>query len=263
MDNQQKKKCIRCKNEKQMNEFLSDAGRTLKTCKRCRDLKNTNREKNKCIHNLQKSQCPECGGTSTCVHKKIKWRCKDCGGKSLCEHGKRKDNCNLCGGPAFCEHQKQKRYCKECDGSGLCQHKKIKSECIPCGGSAYCKHQKQKRYCKECGGNSLCEHQKAKLTCKLCTNPKKILIQRVIMDSRKGDKKNNRYDANNFIDKCFLEMLMEESMSCYYCHCQMQFVDYSENMCTIERLDNSIGHTKANCVLACRKCNFSGVGQRK
>ena len=43
----------------------------------------------------------------------------------------------------------------------------------------------------------------------------------------------------------------------------MQLINYDNTLCTIERLDNSIGHTKANCVLACRKCNVSKVGQRE
>ena len=81
--------------------------------------------------------------------------------------------------------------------------------------------------------------------------------------SKRHDIKIDKYDANNFIDKCFIEMLMDESMECYYCKIQMQLVNFDDTLCTIERLDNRIGHTKANCVLACRKCNVSKVGQRK
>lgn len=43
----------------------------------------------------------------------------------------------------------------------------------------------------------------------------------------------------------------------------MQFIKFQEDLCTIERLDNNIGHIKSNCVLACYpKCNVRRVGQR-
>jgi hypothetical protein len=85
----------------------------------------------------------------------------------------------------------------------------------------------------------------------------------MIKNSKTKDIKYNRYDANNFIDRCFLEWIMDESMNCHYCKFEMQFIEYDGDLCTIERLDNSIGHTKANCVLACKACNIGRIGQRK
>ena len=41
----------------------------------------------------------------------------------------------------------------------------------------------------------------------------------------------------------------------------MQFIEFNSTLCTIEQLDNTIGHIKSNCVLACRTCNYSRVGQ--
>jgi len=75
--------------------------------------------------------------------------------------------------------------------------------------------------------------------------------------SKQKDKKNNKYDADHFIDKCFLEGLVEEYTHCYWedCKVELQFKDYQDDLATIERLDNTIGHIKSNCVLACRKCN--------
>ena len=43
----------------------------------------------------------------------------------------------------------------------------------------------------------------------------------------------------------------------------MQLINYDDTLVTIERLDNKIGHIKANCVLACRKCNCSRVGDKQ
>jgi hypothetical protein len=85
----------------------------------------------------------------------------------------------------------------------------------------------------------------------------------MIKHSKHRDKKSNLYDPNNFIDKCFLKGLMDESMQCYYCSIIMQLINYNDSLCTIERLNNQIGHIKSNCVLACRKCNISRVGQRE
>jgi len=32
-------------------------------------------------------------------------------------------------------------------------------------------------------------------------------------------------------------------------------VEYQDNLATVERIDNSIGHIKSNCVICCLKCN--------
>ena len=37
----------------------------------------------------------------------------------------------------------------------------------------------------------------------------------------------------------------------------LQYTEYRNDLATIERLDNSIGHIKSNCVLCCFKCNLS------
>jgi hypothetical protein len=81
-------------------------------------------------------------------------------------------------------------------------------------------------------------------------------IQKImISNSRQSDKKNNRYDADNFIDKCFLEGLFEDSQNCHYCDVEFTYNEKCDTFVTIERLNNSIGHIKSNCVLACWHCN--------
>ncbi len=111
--------------------------------------------------------------------------------------------------------------------------------------------------CRICGGPGRCLHNNMKAICKLCNNPKKLVISKMISNSKQSDIYYNRYNANKFIDKCFIEMLMDESMQCHYCKCEMHLMEKNDTKCTIERLDNSIGHIKSNCVLACQKCNFS------
>lgn len=82
----------------------------------------------------------------------------------------------------------------------------------------------------------------------------------MIKSSKGKDIKRNQYDADHHIDKFFIKQLIETSTKCHYCEVQMQFTQYTNDLCTIERLNNNIGHIKSNCVLACRKCNFSRVG---
>jgi hypothetical protein len=101
-----------------------------------------------------------------------------------------------------------------------------------------------------------CEHSADKYYCKICTDPVKVTIKLWIKASRQYDKKSGLYDPNHFIDTDFLKGLIEDSNNlCIYCKCEMQFLEKTNNMCTIERVNNNLGHTKANCVLACFGCN--------
>jgi hypothetical protein len=202
------KNCSRCNNTKTIDNFISEAGRVLKMCSRCRNIGRKQNQNNKCEHNRIKCRCIDCGGVGICEHNRIKQTCKDCG------------------------------------GVGICEHNRIKQKC------------------KDCGGIGICEHGKQKQKCKKCSNPTKITIMNMIHHSKENDIKYNRYDANNFIDKCFIEMLMNESLNCHYCNIEMQLIEYNDTLVTIERLNNSLGHIKSNCVLACRSCNLKKVGQK-
>lgn len=74
-----------------------------------------------------------------------------------------------------------------------------------------------------------------------------------------SDKKKNRYDEKNIVDKEFLKKLYtDQKECCFYCKVKMitnQNLIRPPNRLTIERKNNNIGHTKTNCVLACFKCN--------
>lgn len=124
-------------------------------------------------------------------------------------------------------------------------------------------HNRHIDYCLKCNiGKYVCAHQKRFDYCKSCGDAQKITIEQMIKHSKFSDKKKQLYNANDFIKKQFIKSLMQQSMQCHYCDCVMQLTNYSDTLCTIERLDNSIGHIESNCVLACRKCNYSRVGQR-
>ena len=174
----------------------------------------------------------------------------------LTKFNKKRDDtyCKLC-----IECNEKNRINKQ---NNKCEHKKRKPTCKECGGSQICKHDKQKQTCKICKGSSICEHNKQKYNCKECMTPEKCLkyIKRfMIRHSRSRDKKHNVYDANNFIDMCFLNGLFEDYKKCYHCNINFTYKNKCKSFVTIERLNNSIGHIKSNCVLACYECNCKKI----
>ena len=215
-------KCTKCKWYRIDSDFLKE-GRKLKSCINCRTIDIKSRKKNLCLHGKQNCHCKACGGSSICEHGRRKYQCRDCGGSLFCNHGKRK-NC-----------------CKEC------------------GGSSICEHGKQRRQCMACGGSSICEHGRRKYQCKICSNPIELSVRNWLYNCRGKDKKYDRYDPDHFIDKDFLRGLIEDYKLCYYkdCKVKLQYIEYSDDLATIERINNSIGHIKSNCVLACMRCNKS------
>jgi len=181
--------------------------------------------------------------------------------KYQCEHGRRKSRCKDCGGSSLCVHNRQKNNCKECGGSSFCVHNRMKVTCIECGGSQICSHNRRKCECKDCGGISICVHNRRKAQCRECGDFIKKTITRFIHNSKNHDKKNNRLDIVNFIDRDFCKLLIEESNGkCCYCQCDLEYIHKCSNMITIERIDNSLGHIKSNVKISCYHCNVSKVG---
>ena len=222
---QQTQKCNRCKVNYTMNNFDQKRnGDFLKSCKRCRERVN---EWVKCTHNKNRYTCRDCNGSGICKHNKIRNKCRDCG------------------------------------GSQICQHNKIRSRCRDCGGSEFCQHNRRRENCKDCCGSQICKHQKHKYYCKECNEPIHITITRMMNGAKANDKKSNLYDQLNFIDYCFVENLIDDcGDKCYYCECQLQYLEFNGNLATIERIDNSKGHIKGNCVIACKNCNTTNAGHK-
>jgi len=233
-------RCNKCKCYRYPSEFINDKGRELKTCKKCRINSAKSRERNKCPHGRQRNACKECNGGSICEHGRQRSKCKECVGSQICEQNRQRSQCKKCNGSSICEHGRRRSQCKECDGSSICEHNRLRNTC------------------KECNGTQICEHNRKRNTCKDCMNHEQKLeyIQKtMILTSRNSDKKFNRYDADHFIDKCFLEGLFEDSQNCHYCGVEFTYNEKIDTFVTIERLNNSIGHIKSNCVLACWYCN--------
>ena len=164
----------------------------------------------------------------------------------------------------FCLECREKIYNNRV--KNYCPHNRKRSECVPCDGAGICQHKRRRTQCKEkeCNGVYICIHGKRRSTCKECWDEIKVTINRMITGSKNRDIKKDRYDSVNFITYSFVKNLILECQDkCYYCNCDMVYIGTGMNLATIERLDNSIGNIKSNCVIACKKCNISRVGQRK
>jgi len=105
------------------------------------------------------------------------------------------------------------------------------------------------------------DHNRIESQCRECSNPVKKIVINMVKKSKFTDKQNGKYDPVNFVDKCFIENMIDDCNDrCYYCEERIQYVHYDWNLATIERLDNSLGHIKSNVVIACRDCNLQRVG---
>lgn len=235
------KNCVSCNVDRTIDNYLSKKGKTFMTCGNCRVLKKINNEKYMCPHGRQsKSSCSKCLG-----------------------HPINEGKCSKCKKPYLPTLNDPKKTCLDCRPK--CSHGLfIGNHCLNCFEDRRIRYNKKRMELRKNTNykNEKCFHDKFKFYCKKCSDPIEVSIRSMIASSKLADKNRDRYDANNFIDKCFIKQLLFESKKCFYCDIEMQLNEYSESLCTIERKDNKIGHIKSNCVLACRKCNFSRVGQR-
>ena len=51
--------------------------------------------------------------------------------------------------------------------------------------------------------------------------------------------------------------LLDDYSHCCYpdCNAELRIIQYQDDLATIERLDDSIGHIKSNCAICCMKFN--------
>lgn len=135
--------------------------------------------------------------------------------------------------------------------------------------SKRCPHNKFKYQCRECNGTSFCGHSTRRHDCKVCVQDDvekvlKIIIKTFINCSYVADKKYNRLNIQEFIDTDFCRLLIEESnYQCCYCKCSLELIHHTNNLISIERIDNKIGHNKNNVKICCLHCNISKVGNKE
>ena len=91
-------------------------------------------------------------------------------------------------------------------------------------------------------------------------NRQKHYPTRIVKDSRFSDKLKKRFDPENYIDtQWVLETQKAQKDLCFYCKGTMLY-GIGINRCTnkmgltVERLDNTKGHNKDNCVLCHKGC---------
>ena len=98
--------------------------------------------------------------------------------------------------------------------------------------------------------------------CSIHNDNKRILIRNIINQSKNSDAKHFRLDKNQFIDEQFVSNLLQLYKKCFYCNCILNYGKRNPQLATIERLDNTLGHIKRNCVIACFSCNVNHVGDK-
>ena len=160
---------------------------------------------------------------------------------------KRNKSCKTCCAKAAayvnskkCEHGRQKSNCADCDGVGICEHGRRTSRCAQCGGSQICDHKLQRAQCKK------------------CTDPQKVLIENWLGHCKESDKK-RKQETNITRDYC-AHLITESGKKCCYCAVELQLLERTANMMTIERIDNRLGHVIGNCRIACFHCNCTKAG---
>ena len=85
-------------------------------------------------------------------------------------------------------------------------------------------------------------------------------IERKISGYKQQDIKKNIYNEQEIIQfHQVMEKLIEGKLNCYYCFQHMKLLykivrDYQQ--WTLDRIDNSLGHTNTNVVLCCLECNL-------
>ena len=77
----------------------------------------------------------------------------------------------------------------------------------------------------------------------------------MLRHSKAADKKRGLYESENHITKDEILDLIDEYPTCIWCECDVQYIHRQNNLATIERLCNGIGHLVGNCVIACFYCN--------
>ena len=86
-------------------------------------------------------------------------------------------------------------------------------------------------------------------------------LQNLCISHRAGDRHRDRYDADNHVTREHLiEQLETQYNRCYHCYVLMDIGSGRvHNGMWLQRLNNKIGHTCGNTVLACRSCNVRRV----
>ena len=86
------------------------------------------------------------------------------------------------------------------------------------------------------------------------------ILSRKIQGYKAQDKQKKLWNQDKFITKEeTLEALVASKLRCYYCNCNTLFL-YDKvgekKQWTLDRIDNDLGHFRANIVISCLECNI-------
>lgn len=92
------------------------------------------------------------------------------------------------------------------------------------------------------------------------TNSLVSTLNKKINSYKQQDINKEKYDATSFITiDDIVDKLISSNLECYYCR-EKTIVFYTHarqpNQWTLERIDNHIGHSCSNTVIACLSCNL-------
>ena len=76
-----------------------------------------------------------------------------------------------------------------------------------------------------------------------------------IEDYKYQDEKANRATGEDYITPAWI---LHKYMKCNHCNDHLDIDQF-----TVDRKDDNIAHTKANCVISCLQCNRAHVNQKK
>ena len=85
-------------------------------------------------------------------------------------------------------------------------------------------------------------------------------LKKKLNSYKNQDQKKDRYDKVTFIKyNELIEKLFNSKLKCDYCE-ENTIIMYKNKrepaQWTLERIDNSIGHSNKNCLISCLKCNL-------
>ena len=170
--------------------------------------------------------------------------------------------CNKCSKP----HQTEFKFCKHCRdmAAKLRRDKKAEYErkglCTKCGIS----RDSERVLCKKCRDADNASKRRKRPEVGAINDKfyqKMRWAHRMVMHSKTADRKAHRTSTDDYVTPGHLERLRKvQKNSCTYCKVPMQTENRrAPDGLTIQRLDNSLPHSKNNCILACWKCNICRV----
>lgn len=117
--------------------------------------------------------------------------------------------------------------------------------------------------CKDCSNQRVikegCIHIARKHDCAICVDE---IHRRVLMMLKTKSNDSDKQRKNDLTYENVKQLITDSGDLCVYCGVDLQHhSNYKPHYSSIERMNESIGHTIDNCVIACMDCNLARVGK--